>query len=129
MYCLQGRLRGERYSRHWYDLAALSKTAHFDAAARNHELARQVAEHKSVFFAEKDAAGEKIDYFQATSGNLRLIPQGASLDALAKDYAAMLEDGLLAFEQPAFETIMASCEAMQNEINRLARHIAPTLKK
>jgi len=21
VYCLQGRLRGERYSRHWYDLA------------------------------------------------------------------------------------------------------------
>ena len=41
----------------------------------------------------------------------------------------MLEDGLLAFKQPAFETVMARCEAMQNEINRLARHTAPTLKK
>ncbi|MBR5950623.1 MAG: nucleotidyl transferase AbiEii/AbiGii toxin family protein [Actinomycetaceae bacterium] len=29
VYCLQGRLRGERFSRHWYDLAALSETAHF----------------------------------------------------------------------------------------------------
>lgn len=25
VYCLQGRLRGERYSRHWYDLAAIAK--------------------------------------------------------------------------------------------------------
>ena len=121
VYCLQGRLRGDRYSRHWYDLAALAKTTHFASAASDHELARQVAEHKSMFFAEKDFDGGKVDYFQATSGDLRLIPQGQSLDALEKDYAAMLEDGLLAFEQPTFETVMASCAAIQDEINRLAR--------
>lgn len=121
VYCLQGRLRGDRYSRHWYDLAALAKTMHFASAASDHELARQVAEHKSMFFAEKDVDGGKVDYFQATSGDLRLIPQGPSLGALAKDYAAMLEDGLLAFEQPTFETVMASCAAIQDEINRLAR--------
>jgi len=121
VYCLQGRLRGDRYSRHWYDLTALAKTTHFDSAASDHELARQVAEHKSMFFAEKDVDGGKVDYFQAISGDLRLIPQGPSLDALEKDYAAMLEDGLLAFEQPTFETVMASCAAIQDEINRLAR--------
>ena len=121
VYCLQGRLRGDRYSRHWYDLAALAKTTHFASAASDHQLARQVAEHKSMFFAEKDVDGGKVDYFQATSGDLRLIPQGPSLDALEKDYAAMLEDGLLAFEQPTFETVMASCAAIQDEINRLAR--------
>ena len=121
VYCLQGRLRGDRYSRHWYDLAALAKTTHFASAASNHELARQVAEHKSMFFAEKDVDGGKVDYFQATSGDLQLIPQGPSLDALEKDYAAMLEDGLLAFEKPTFEAVMASCAAIQDEINRLAR--------
>jgi hypothetical protein len=121
VYCLQGRLRGDRYSRHWYDLAALAKTTHFASVVSDHELARQVAEHKSMFFAEKDVDGGKVDYFQATSGDLRLIPQGPSLDALEKDYAAMLEDGLLAFEQPTFEAVMASCAAIQDEINRLAR--------
>lgn len=119
VYCLQGRLRGERYSRHWYDLAALAKTAHFGTAASDRELALQVAEHKSMFFAEKDANGEKVDYFLATAGELRLIPEGASLVALEKDYAAMLEDGLLAFEQPSFEAVMASCAAIQDEVNRL----------
>lgn len=68
VYCLQGRLRGDRYSRHWYDLAALAKTTHFASAASNHELARQVVEHKFMFFAEKDVDGGKVDYFQATSG-------------------------------------------------------------
>lgn len=121
VFCLQGRLRGDRYSRHWYDLAAFAKTAHFDSAASDHELARQVAVHKSLFFAEKDANGGKIDYFQATSGDLQLIPEGVSLDALEKDYVAMLEDGLLAFEQPTFETVMASCAAIQDKVNRLVR--------
>jgi len=120
VYCLQGRLRGDRYSRHWYDLAALAKTTHFDSAASAHELARQVAEHKSMFFAEKDVDGGKIDYFQAISGALRLIPQGPSLDALEKDYTAMLEDGLLAFDQPAFEAVIANCAMIQDKINRLA---------
>ena len=121
VYCLQGRLRGDRYSRHWYDLAALAKTAHFDSAAGDQELAKQVAAHKSMFFAEKDALGEKIDYFQAASGALRLIPEGPSLDALEKDYAAMLEDGLLALEQPTFAEILTNCAAIQDKVNRLAR--------
>ena len=121
VYCLQGRLRGERYSRHWYDLAALAKTTHFDSAVSDQALARQVAEHKSMFFLEKDASGAKIDYFRAISGELRLIPAGPSLDVLEKDYAAMLEDGLLAFEQPTFEAVMASCAAIQDKVNRLAR--------
>jgi hypothetical protein len=119
VYCLQGRLRGDRYSRHWYDLAALAKTTHFESAARDHELARQVAEHKSMFFTEKDANGDKIDYFRATSGQLQLIPQGPSFDALAQDYTAMLEDGLLAIDQPSFEVVMANCETIQDKVNGL----------
>lgn len=56
VYCLQGRLRGDRYSRHWYDLAALAKTTHFASAASDHQLARQVAtlttwcEHQNIAY-------------------------------------------------------------------------------
>lgn len=118
VYCLQGRLRGERYSRHWYDLAAIAKTAHFAAACANTGLAKAVAEHKSVFFVEKDAVGTKIDYFAAAGGQLQLIPTGASLTALEKDYTAMLEDGLLALNQPSFTEIIDQCCVIQDEANR-----------
>lgn len=121
VYCQQGGLRGERYSRHWYDLAAFAKTAHFDSAANDRALARQVAAHKSMFFAEKDAGGAKIDYFQATAGELRLIPEGPSLDALEKDFTDMLEDGLLPFEQPTFAAVLANCAAIQDKVNRLTQ--------
>ncbi|BET27626.1 nucleotidyltransferase AbiEii toxin of type IV toxin-antitoxin system [Limnobacter thiooxidans] len=121
VYCLQGRLRGERYSRHWYDLAALAKTTHLEAAVNDYDLAQQVAAHKSIFFSEKDANGAKIDYFKSTTGELQLIPEGLSLSALEKDYAAMLEDGLLAVDQQNFAEIMTSCEAIQHKVNRSMR--------
>lgn len=118
VYCLQGRLRGERYSRHWYDLAAIAKTEHLDKAIADHALARQVAEHKSMYFAEKDAAGNWVDYVAAVSGALQLIPEGESLKALANDYAAMLEDGLLAVEQPEFSELLDRCRAIQNRVHQ-----------
>lgn len=120
VYCLQGRLHGDRYSRHWYDLAAIAKTPHFAAACADQALARAVAEHKSVFFVEKDAAGNRIDYFAATGGQLQLIPTGESLAALENDYAAMLEDGLLALNQPGFADIIEQCRAIENAANRQA---------
>ncbi len=48
-----------------------------------------------MFFAEKDANGGKIDYVEAVSGSLKPVPEGASRTALAQDFSAMREDGLL----------------------------------
>lgn len=120
VYCRQERLRGERYSRHWYDLAALARTEHFDKAAADRQLAHQVAEHKSMFFTEKDANGDKIDYVEAVSGSLTLVPEGASRRALAQDFAAMRTDGLLVSDQPDFDAILETCVAIQDKVNRLA---------
>lgn len=117
VYCLQGRLRGERYSRHWYDLAAMAKTPHFSSACTDPAFARAVAQHKSVFFVEKDSSGTRIDYFAAISGQLKLVPEGASLAALERDYTAMLEDGLLPLSPPGFAEIIEQCRIIQDEIN------------
>ena len=117
VYCLQGRLRGERYSRHWYDLTQLAASMYFDKAVSDHALALQVARHKAMFFAEKDANGQWIDYTQAVSGGLQLIPHGPSLDALENDYEAMLADGLLSLEQPDFSQLMARCRFIQDRVN------------
>ncbi|MFZ6813795.1 nucleotidyl transferase AbiEii/AbiGii toxin family protein [Undibacterium sp. Rencai35W] len=118
VYCLQGRLRGERYSRHWYDLAAISRSAHYESAVTDRELGKKVAEHKSMFFAEKDAAGAKVDYQRAVTGAIQLIPTGESLAALERDYSAMLEDGLLALHQPDFSDLIENCRAIEMRINR-----------
>ena len=121
VYSLQGRLRGERYSRHWYDLAAMVTTGHAAQAAGDQQLARAVAEHKSIFFDEKDSHGSKVDYLKAVTGGLRMVLAGDALASLESDYAAMLADGLLALHQPAFGEIMEKCRAIQDQVNRTAR--------
>ena len=118
VFCRQGRLRGDRYSRHWYDLAAMAASGHAHAAMADQALAQAVAEHKSMFFAEKDAAHQPIDYHAAVGGRIQIVPEGGALAALDKDYAAMLEDGLLSTHQPRFADIMAACSDLQSLINR-----------
>ncbi len=120
VYCLQGRLRGERYSRHWVDLAAMATSGHAARAAHDRDLAKAVAAHKSVFFSEKDATGSLIDYFQAVSGLIQIVPQGSALSALEKDYAAMLEDGLLSAGAPDFSEVMRNCQLIQRQLNQRA---------
>jgi len=118
VYCRQGRLRSERYSRHWYDLAAMANSGHAQAAIDDLELARAVAEHKAMFFAEKDAQKNSIDYKAAVSTEIQIIPEGGALEALEKDYIAMLEDGLLATHQPSFAEIISTCAELESLINR-----------
>ena len=60
----------------------------------------------TVFFAENDAAGNRIDYQAAVSGELRLAPDGAARAALADDYNRMLADGMLLDDEAPFDEIM-----------------------
>lgn len=72
-----GTFRGaERFSRHWYDLDCLSRTAYFEPALTDRELCQRVADHKQVFFRERDEGGEVVDYGDAVRGRLRLGPSG-----------------------------------------------------
>jgi hypothetical protein len=120
VYCLQGRLRSERYSRHWYDLAAMVKSGHAVRAIGDSQLAEEVAMHKAMFFAEKDANGQRVDYHQAVRGHLRLVPAGESRTALERDYNAMLEDGLLSLHQPTFVDVVERCQEIEEMVNKVA---------
>ena len=113
VYCKQGRLRGDRFARHCYDPTRLAATGHAEAAMRDRALAEAVAAHKAMFFREKDADGQPIDYHAAVTSNLQLVPEGEARDALAEDYARMVEDGLLMDEAQPFDELMAACKEMQ----------------
>ena len=65
--------------------------------------------------------GRQVHYLKVVSCGLQLVPIGAALGALERDYAAMLEDGLLSLHQPSFDEIMASCLAVKGEVNRQAK--------
>ncbi|MCZ8036318.1 MAG: nucleotidyl transferase AbiEii/AbiGii toxin family protein [Novosphingobium sp.] len=117
VFCLQSRMRGDRFSRHWHDLARLDEAGHADAALRDTSLATAVARHKAMFFAEKDVRGETIDYVAAVSGHLSLIPAGEALKGLADDYAHMVNDGVLEGEAESFETLMERCTRIEAKAN------------
>ncbi|MEA1053459.1 nucleotidyl transferase AbiEii/AbiGii toxin family protein [Lamprobacter modestohalophilus] len=110
VYCLQGRFRSaERFARHWHDIARLGETGHASRALADTAIADAVARHKRLFFPEKDANGQPIDYAAAVTGALCLVPHGEARERLADDYRRMVEDGLLLDEAEPFEVLLARC--------------------
>jgi Nucleotidyl transferase AbiEii toxin, Type IV TA system len=118
VFCHRGDFRGEgRFARHWFDVTRLDATGYADAAIKDKELAKAVADHKAIFFAEKDKAGNAIDYQQAIGGGLLLVPQAETLEILTKDYQGMVDDRLLLDDAQPFEQLLAHCKAIQEKAN------------
>ncbi|MGY4335361.1 hypothetical protein ACVWW3_000267 [Bradyrhizobium sp. LM2.9] len=84
VFCVQGKLKGERFARHWYDLVRLDDAGITESALKDRKLAAMVAEHKSWFFSEKDTAGAVIEYNKAVGGALKLVPEGKSASRLGR---------------------------------------------
>lgn len=109
VYCLTGRFRGgPRFARHWYDLTRLDLAGYADKAFADQDLARAVADHKSLFFTEPG-----VDYHAAIGTGLRLVPDADAIDALHKDYESMTMAGMFVGEADAFDTLMAQCAALE----------------
>jgi len=118
VFCLQQRLRGDRFARHWHDVARLDEAGLVEAAFADRELAKAVARHKGMFFGEKAADRRWIDYAAAVDGALRLVPEGDALKALGEDYGRMVEDGLLLDDAESFDGLMARCADIAERANR-----------
>lgn len=118
VYSLQVKMRGHRFSRHWFDLAALADAGIADRAIADQALADQVAEHKAMYFAERDLVRSKIDYFRAVRGEIKIVPDGEALALLTSDYDAMMEDGLLPLRAPSFSDLIEKCRRIEDKINR-----------
>jgi hypothetical protein len=121
VYCAQGRIRGERYARHWHDLAAIMRSSYFQAAVNDRSVAEAVAEHKSHFFSEKDVQGKSIDYLAAVNGGLQIVPGGEARQALVADYAKMLEDQVMVGDALPFEELMRACAEVAKQANIAAK--------
>ena len=120
VFCLQERLRGDRFARHWHDVVRLDEAGFAAAAFADRELANAVVRHKAMFFAEKAADRSQIDYASAVNGRLQLVPAGEGAKALAEDYARMVDDGLLLDEAEPFETLMERCSDITARANSAA---------
>lgn len=119
VFCLQKRLRGERFARHWHDVVRLDDAKIVASAVSDRDLANAVARHKGMFFAEKAANSALIDYDAAVNGSLQLVPTGEALAALAKDYNHMIDDGLLLEEAEPFDALIERCARIAERVNRM----------
>jgi hypothetical protein len=118
VFCAQGEFRGGgRFARHWHDVTRLDAAGFADAAIADKVLARAVAEHKAVFFAEKNSHGEVIDYQAAVAGALQLVPDDGALAKLAVDYQHMVDDGLFLDDAEPFDALLERCRAIQQKAN------------
>lgn len=118
VFCAQGAFRGgDRFARHWHDVTRLDAAGFADSAMADTALAKAVAEHKSIFFAEKGPDGKLIDYYAAVSGGLSLVPGDDALGKLAADYQHMVDDGLFLDEVESFDTLLQHCQTIQEKAN------------
>ena len=118
VFCAQGAFRGgDRFARHWHDVIRLDTAGFGDAAIADKALAKAVAEHKSIFFAEKTPSGEIIDYHAAVSGGLQLVPAADALSALAADYQHMVEDRLFLDDVEPLDALLERCREIQRKAN------------
>jgi hypothetical protein len=119
VFCAQGEFRGgDRFARHWHDVTRLDAAGFADAAIADKALARAVADHKTVFFTEKNTRGELIDYHAAIAGALQLVPDDGALAKLEVDYQHMVDDGLFLDDAEPFEALLKRCRAIQQKANR-----------
>jgi hypothetical protein len=100
----------ERYSRHYYDLAALALHPLGRQSLLRLDLLARVVRHKSRFFASAWAS-----YNTARPGTLRLVPPPFRLKELEADYAVMAE--MFMGAAPSFAHVLETLRAAEAEIN------------
>jgi hypothetical protein len=100
----------DRYSRHYYDVAMLAQGTIRAEALADMALLAQVVRHKETFYPSAWA-----HYELARPRSLRLLPTANRMAALERDYRNM---GVMIFgAPPAFDTIMETLAALEQEIN------------
>ncbi len=109
----RAKLIRSHFSRHYSDMAALSRHAIAERALARDDLRQRVANWKSRFFAASWAR-----YELAKPGTFRLAPPEFRLPELERDYHAM-QDMFLS-TPPSFASIVETVRSLENRINQMA---------
>ena len=99
--------------RHWHDLPRLDDAGVAARVLANRVVAHSVARHKAIFFREKDATSEEIDFSAAVGGELQLSRSGPTLEVQPDDYGRMLADGMLLDVDEPFKRLMVHCAGIE----------------
>jgi hypothetical protein len=101
-----------RYSRHYYDLAMMSRSKVKDDALSDLNLLEQVVEFNDRFFPRVWA-----HYELAKPGTMRLMPPAHFEQSLRSDYGDMKH--MIFGNYPAFDEILNTIKILEDEINSL----------
>lgn len=99
-----------RYSRHYYDLFMMSKSAFSQTALKRKDLLTAVVEFKKKFYPRGWAR-----YDLAVPGMVQLLPAEHSMKPLKDDYRAMRT--MIFGDYPAWDEICDALSALEHEIN------------
>jgi hypothetical protein len=103
---------GERFARHWYDLARLADQDIGRRALTERAVLEDVIRIKSAFYYRATS-----DYPSCLAGGFQLIPDGARCDRLGHDFDEMVRVGMFSKTPPSFDAITVRLTDLQNEIN------------
>ncbi len=111
----RGELRhgGQRVSRHYYDVHQLMQAGSASEWQADHALALDCSRHARLFFGSAD-----LGLNTATPGALTLVPTPPMMEALARDYDAMVE--MVFGAAPSLDAVLASVKTLEATINRSA---------
>ncbi len=99
-----------RYSRHYYDLAMLSKSSFLKSALKDMNLLARVIEHKNMYFRCGWA-----NYDKAKPGTFKLIPSDKIVAELGSDYVRM--EPMIFGDIPTFKDILVILRDLEVKIN------------
>lgn len=112
--CHRGNLKvsSNRLSRHWYDLAQLSKSWVGSKAIENINILNEVLIIKKAFFNSGYANYEKCDNKQFC-----IIPKNDEIGILSADYSKMIDSGMFTNTPLPFECIIEELIMLEDRIN------------
>jgi predicted nucleotidyltransferase component of viral defense system len=110
---IKGTLRqnGHRYSRHYYDVYKLLNSNIGKNIVEKKHLAIDCARHAQIFF--NSAA---LDLKSAYIGTFSIVPSGAMIKDLKRDYEAM--SGMIFGQVPKFEEVIDALETFAHYLNQ-----------
>jgi len=122
VFCILGKFRGgDRFARHWYDVAKLDEAGYVDKAIAEPSVGEYVAMHKTYFFREPG-----VDYHAAVSGSLQIVPKSDAAMLLERDYKLMVESGMFtAVEPEPFDSVIRRCATVEAKTNKARTLVAP----
>ena len=109
----QELIRGERMSRHLYDLEKMMSSPIANKALNDNELYNSIVEHRRVFVGLKE-----FDYSTLATKTINIIPPERVISEWKQDYEIM-RDTMIYGESLSFDKLIYRIKQLNETINRL----------